>query len=136
MFFGYFQVSGERKLTSTCQATNPPANAGGTRDVGSISGLGRHPGVRNGNLLQYSCLANSMDRAAWWATVHGVAKLVTTEHTHTSEANTLKGNPYAEKELKTLCPPTCPTVTRAGQYVQGGLWGQTGLCLSPSSVIC
>ena len=37
-------------------------------------GLGRPPGVGNGNPLQYSCLDNAMDRGAWWATVHGVAK--------------------------------------------------------------
>ena len=37
-------------------------------------GLGRSPGGGNGNLLQYSCLENSMDRGAWWATVYGVAK--------------------------------------------------------------
>ena len=37
-------------------------------------GSGRSPGEGNGNSLQYSCLENSMDRGAWWATVHGVAK--------------------------------------------------------------
>ena len=46
---------------------NPPAIAGDTRDSGSISRLGRSPGEGNGNLLQYSCLENSMDRGAWWA---------------------------------------------------------------------
>ena len=46
-------------------------NAG---DVGSIPGSGRSPGEGNGNSLQYSCLENSMDRGAWWATVHGVTK--------------------------------------------------------------
>ena len=50
---------------------NPPANAG---DVGSIPGLGRCPGEGNGNPLQYSCLGNPMNRGAWRATVHGVAK--------------------------------------------------------------
>ena len=43
-------------------------------DLGSIPGLGRSPGEGNGNPLQYSCLENSMDWEAWWATVHGVAK--------------------------------------------------------------
>ena len=42
--------------------------------AGSIPGSGRSPGEGSGNPLQYSCLANSMDRGAWWATVHGVAK--------------------------------------------------------------
>ena len=46
-------------------------NAG---DLGSISGLGRSPGEGNGYPLQYSCLENSTDRGAWWATVHGVEK--------------------------------------------------------------
>ena len=50
------------------------ANAGGLRDTGSIPGLGRSPGEGNGNSLQYSCLENPMDRGAWRATVHRVAK--------------------------------------------------------------
>ena len=53
---------------------NPPASAGEAKDKGSIPGSGRSPGEGNGNLLQYSYLENSMDRGAWWATVHGVAK--------------------------------------------------------------
>ena len=43
-------------------------------DLGSIPGLGRSPGGGNGNPLQYSPLGNPMDRGAWWATAHGVAK--------------------------------------------------------------
>ena len=43
-------------------------------DPGSFPGLGRSPGERNGNLLQYSCLENAMDRGAWRATVHGAAR--------------------------------------------------------------
>ena len=50
---------------------NLPANA---EDVGSVPGWGRSPGEGNGNPLKYSCLGNPMDRGAWWATVHGVAK--------------------------------------------------------------
>ena len=50
------------------------ASAGDIRDVGSIPGLGRSPGEGNGKPLQYSCLENPMDRGAWWAIVHGVAK--------------------------------------------------------------
>ena len=42
--------------------------------MGLIPGLGRSPGGEHGNLLQYSCLENSMDRGAWQATVCGVAK--------------------------------------------------------------
>ena len=50
---------------------NSPANSG---DPGSIPGSGRSPGEGNGNLLQYSLLENPIDRGAWWAAVHGVAK--------------------------------------------------------------
>ena len=53
---------------------NLPANAGDIRDEGSIPGSGRAPGEGNGNSLRYSCLGNPMDREAWWATVHRVAK--------------------------------------------------------------
>ena len=50
---------------------NLPVNAG---DADSIPVLGRSPGEGNGNPLQYSCQGNPMDRGAWQATVHGVAK--------------------------------------------------------------
>ena len=46
---------------------NLPANAGDAREVGLIPGLGRFPGIGNGNPLQYSCLGNPMDRGAWRA---------------------------------------------------------------------
>ena len=50
------------------------ASACSAGDLGLIPGLGRSPGEGNGNPFQYSCLENSMDWGAWWATVHGVAK--------------------------------------------------------------
>ena len=53
---------------------NLPANAEDTRDVGLMPGLGRSPGVGNGNPLQYSWLENPMDRGAWRATVHAAAR--------------------------------------------------------------
>ena len=59
------------------------ANAGDARGVGLIPGLGRSPGEGNGNPFVYSCLSNSMDRGAWRATVHGVAKSWTQLSTHT-----------------------------------------------------
>ena len=54
---------------------NPLADTGG---MGSIRGSGRFPGEGNDNPLQYSCLGNPMDRGAWQATFHGVAKEVDT----------------------------------------------------------
>ena len=62
MLWGFPGDSGGRE--SACSKGNP----------GLIPGLGRSPGDGNGNPLQYSCLENSMDRCAWWATVHGVAE--------------------------------------------------------------
>ena len=61
-----------------------PVNAAGRRDVGLIPRLARYPGVGNGNLFQYSSLENSIDRGAWWFTIHGVAKNLTrTDQAHT-----------------------------------------------------
>ena len=75
---------------------NSPANAGDFRDTGLIPGSGRFPGEGNGNPLQYSCLGNTMDRGAQWATVQRVAKswtrlkrlsMHTHTHTHTHTGN-------------------------------------------------
>ena len=64
---------------------NPPANAGDTRDAGSIPGSGRSPGEGNDNPLQYSCLQNPMGRGAWGSTEElqsmGLQELDTTEVT-------------------------------------------------------
>ena len=59
-------------------------NAGDTEVADLIPRLGRSPGEGNGNPLQYSCLENSLDRGAWWVTVHGVTESDMTERlTHT-----------------------------------------------------
>jgi len=50
------------------------ANVGDIKDVDSIPGLERSPGGGHGNPFQYSCLENPMDREAWWAAIHRVAK--------------------------------------------------------------
>ena len=50
------------------------ASAGDVSDVGSIPGSGRSSGEGHGNPLQYSCLENPMDRGAWRAIIHGIAK--------------------------------------------------------------
>jgi len=62
---------------------NLPANAADARDTGLILGSERSLGRGNGNPFQYSCLENSMDRGAWWATVHGVTKSQTQLNTYT-----------------------------------------------------
>ena len=69
---------------------NPPANAG---DVSLIPWLPRSPGEGNDNPLQYSCLGNSMDRGAWWATVPGVPK-------ESDMTEWLNNNNNCEKMLK------------------------------------
>jgi len=72
---------------------NSPASAGDTRDGGSILVSERSPGVGNTNPLQYSCLENPMDRGAWWAIVHRVAKsrtrLSTAQGGHNSTVTTI-----------------------------------------------
>ena len=65
---------------------NQPANARDLRDMGSIPGSGRFPGVGHSNPLQYSCLENPMDRGAWWAMIHRIAMCQTRRkwlHTNT-----------------------------------------------------
>ena len=73
MHFFHLAIGGSDSKESACNAGDP----------GSFPGSGRHPGEGDGNPLQCSCLENSMDGGAWWATVHGVAKSQTrlvTEH--------------------------------------------------------
>ena len=77
-----------------------PASAGDVGDASLIPGLGRSLGGGNGNLLQYSCLENSMNRGAWWATVHGITKVGhdwATKHTHTH----IHSSNFSKKLLKT-----------------------------------
>ena len=64
-----------RGLPGGSVVKNSPANAGDTRDTGLVPGLGRSLEGGNGNPFQYSCLKNYMDRGAWQAKVHGVAKV-------------------------------------------------------------
>ena len=70
--------SGVKKI----KIKNPLANAGDSRDTGSIPGLKRSPSVESGNSLQYSCLENSLDRGARQAAVHGITEMDMIEHTH------------------------------------------------------
>ena len=81
MFFNlckYQLISHNKGASQAARAVkNLPANAGDTRDTGSIPGLGRSPGGGHGNPLQYPCLENPMDTGAWWAIAHRVAKSLT-----------------------------------------------------------
>ena len=74
---------------------NLPASVGDAGVAGSIPGPGRFPGVGNGNPSQYSCLENSMDRKAWWATVHGVTKNWTRLSTNIQKDHKPQG-PYVD----------------------------------------
>ena len=114
-------VSLSRGFPDGAVVKNLPANARNARDAGSIPGLGRYPGGGNGNPLQYSCLENSMDREAWWATVHGVAKVRhmsdlahTHTHTHTHTHSLSKLFPFI-----------------ISWWLPGG-GGVAGCCLHPS----
>jgi len=67
----------DTSIDTSKQNTSPfscTCHAGDAGDMGLIRGLGRYPGGRHGNPLQYSCLENLMERGTWWATVHRVTK--------------------------------------------------------------
>ena len=68
-------VRGGRGFLGGSVVMNPHVNTGDARDTGLIPRLGRSSGEGNGNLLQYSCLENPMDRGTWQATVHGFARV-------------------------------------------------------------
>ena len=70
---------------------NPHANVGDATDTGSVPELGRSPEGGNGNQLQYSCLRNPMDRAAWQATVYGVTNSQTRLNNSTITTKMSKG---------------------------------------------
>ena len=89
------------------------ASAYNAGDPGSIPGSGKSPGEGNGNPFQYSCLENPMDRGAWWATVHGVAKSQTRlsdfTHTHT-HTHTQVGHSFSSKEQVSFNSVTAVTI--------------------------
>ena len=80
------------------------ASASNVGDLGSIPGLGRSPGEGNGNPLQYSCLENPMDRGAWRATVHGVAK----SRTRLSDFTSLHFNTISSSDENTFLSTCLP----------------------------
>ena len=67
----FLQFTSAKDFSGGAVVKNPPAMQ---ETQGLTPGLGRFPWRKNGNPLQYSCLRNPMDKGAWWATVHGVAK--------------------------------------------------------------
>ena len=88
---------------------DPACNAGDTRDVGLIPGLGRPPRRGSGNPFQYSCLENSMDRGTWWATVHGSHKESDrTEHTCLTSLTSSHVMWYVYTQEASLFPPPIP----------------------------
>ena len=88
------------KVTEFPGGSEVKASACNAGDLGSTPGLGRSPGEGNGNPLQYSCLENPMDRGAWRATVHGVAKSQTQLSNFTF---TSLGNPHLLKVTEQYC---------------------------------
>ena len=75
----HFRVMSREDFPGSSVVKNLPANAGDTGEAGLIPGLGRSLGVGNGNLLQYSCLGNPMDRGSWWVSLWGHKELDMTE---------------------------------------------------------
>ena len=90
------------------------------RDLGSIPGSGRSPGEGNGNPLHYSCPENSMDRGAWWATVHGVAKSQThlshNTHTHTHT------HTHTQRSLSVISPEDHYVKPAVVGFARGPQW--------------
>ena len=84
--------------------------------MGSVPGSGRSPEVGNANPLQYSCLENSMDRGAWWSTVHEVAESDTTEWLSMPHTHIFVG----EKSVQVLCPfgIRCPLLSFRSSLVR------------------
>ena len=117
---------------------NSPANAGDKRDSGSIPGSGRSPRVGNGNPLQYSCLENAMDRGAWQATIHRIAKESVGQNWATEQPflptlglKTCLGSNSESYSLKPMVsqqvippPPSPPGLL----FAQASQWGVKVLC--------
>ena len=97
---------------------NLPANAGDIGDAGLIPGLRRSPGEGNGNPLQYSCLENPVDRGAWCAIVHGVAKSQTRlKHLQRTDSwQSIQPTLF----LSAMPIHSCPIIKANGYYLKDG----------------
>ena len=123
-------LGGSDAEESACSAGGP----------GSIPGSGRSPGGGNGNLLQYSCLENPMDRGAWWALVHGVTELDATEQLHSLSLYTVllqhafkrKDTPVLFSHTELIIPHKCilPRTSKNGLTWKPGLCRQDQAKLS------
>ena len=93
-----------KSFPSCSDSKESTCNAG---DLGSICGWGKSPRVGNGNSLQHSCLENSMDRGAWWTTVHSVTKSQTWLGSWTTTTYDLYPNRggLVAQSCPTLCNP-------------------------------
>ena len=89
---------------------NPPANAGDIRHTSSIPGSGRSPGGGHGNLLQYSCLENPMDKGAWWDSPQGHKESDVTEATYQFRGSVVPNSlqPHALQHARLPCPSPAP----------------------------
>ena len=147
MSFSYFYTPRRRSLicsTATHSRGLPrwlsgkesAASAEDAGNVGSIPGSGRSPGEGNGNSLQYSCLENSLDRGAWRATVHGVAKSQTLWALMQSVAHTV----WSYYMSSAWLPSSLQAVRllTLESYFLPVFWAQAKLCLSlfPTHVPC
>ena len=92
---------------------NPPASAGDAGDLDLIPGSRRSPRGEHGNPLQSSCPENPMDRGAWRAAVHGVAKSQTRLNTHTLVS-------------RQLCWRAVRSAAQRGAHVHAGATGVMG----------
>ena len=101
------------------------ASACNVGDLGSILRLERSPGEENGNPLQYSCMENSMDRGAWQAIVHGVAKSQTRLSNFTSSQHfSFPSDDSVQLEVKTTEQGRSTQSDRPPEYGAGTVSGQ------------
>ena len=118
-FFCLYKVPSHRRGASHLPTVSGKVSARQARDAGSNPGLGRFPGVGNGNPFQYSCLGNHVDVGAWWLTVHGVAK----SWTWLSDQTTSTPSPGVGGNLEPSSHPTLGILCHLQAHTR--VWGVT-----------